>query len=362
MQLRPLFFCLIISLVIAPQSFANDGWRDASDLIPQTYLDDRIHLPYLSFIKSRGQEWLIGNPNQLFKYSETEIIDLTPKLKQIGFKNIRQIAGDGQSWLIIGDSSIWLQAPDLFFHYDGNYLKDISSTFQHLADDDYVGQISGKQGMWLIPTKYSLYAWHSSLLNPYKINLPDSFKEPRLQEPRIYPIVNGWIIDFVQKNGPKSIASGNDQLDRRFFYYHDDQFQEITSALGNLSHISILQSNGQQLLAMGSSFVDINKSVYRAYLTDGNHFQDISNDFAKIFNPDVPDKFQPYINQGFITNIGRNWIIADSTHNALLYHHPSISKISGQKILLNSGYGTNHAIFVGYKIKDGQNLPALLIY
>jgi len=169
-------------------------WVDLSASIPTTTLDTTVSYPLLSLASSRGTEWLAGNPNQLFQVtSQGKIFDLTPDLKKFGFQKIRQVACDGQNWLVIGDSSPWFTQPDLAFRYDGVYWKNVSPVMAALPPQEWVGRIVGKHGLWIIPTNRSLFVWQSSLKQIVNVSLPNELVRNGYQELKLYPIRKaGW--------------------------------------------------------------------------------------------------------------------------------------------------------------------------
>ena len=265
----------LLSLSLPSGIIASPSWQDKSSEIPATTLDSHINLPYISFVKSRGNDWLVGNPNQLFHVMPERILDLTPDLAKFGMSDIRQIATDGSGWLVVGDMNTWQSKPDIAMHYDGMYWKNVSQMIRSLPHDEWIGEIVGKQGIWYIVTDKHLYAWHDALSEPAIIRLPESFKEPRTSSINIHPVQYGWMLNFEQKNGPKSIAAGHDIIDRRFFFFDGQNFQELTSLFGNLSNYSTIGSNGGNILVIGAT-INADSTIYKAYLSDGIKVTNVS--------------------------------------------------------------------------------------
>jgi hypothetical protein len=352
---------ILFSLFLPPQAQAS-SWIDRSAEIPTTTLDEYIKIPYLSISKSRGRDWLAGNPNQLFHVLPDRTIDLTPTLKEFGLGSIRQVATDGKVWLIIGDANIWQSRPDLAFIYDGKYFNNVSNIFRNLPKDEWIGQITGKDGLWYIATDKNIYIWHSALNEAAKISVPNSFKEPRLSFLRMHAVSHGWIIEFEQKNGPKSISLGKTITDRRFFFFDGQNYQELTSLFGNISNFSTVGTNGGNILVIGA-VINNSSYHYKAFLSDGIKVNDVSGHLKNLLPQSIPPSVQHFLNQATITWSGNSWIFANATNNLSIWNQSKQPQILKDPVdnFLDIGYSKNGTVLIsGYKQKQGSLTPLLL--
>ncbi len=353
----------LFSLSLPSGIFASSSWQDKSSEIPTTTLDKHINIPYISFVKSRGNDYLVGNPNQLFQVLPDGIIDLTPDLVKFGMNNIRQIATDGSGWLVIGDMNTWQTKPDIAMHYDGKYWKNVSYFIRALPHDEWIGEIVGKQGIWYVVTDKHLYAWHDALTEPAVIPLPNSFKEQRTSAINIHPVQNGWILNFEQKNGPKSITAGHDIIDRRFFFFDGQNFQELTSLFGNISNYSTIGSNGGNILIIGAT-IDANSTSYKAFLSDGKKVTNVSSHLKDLLPENIPATSQYFLNQSQITWSGEAWIFINATKHLAIWNQNQKPKLlpDMSDIILNVGYGKNGTVLLsGYK-NENSTSPLLKFF
>ncbi|MDF1497084.1 MAG: hypothetical protein P1P90_03405 [Patescibacteria group bacterium] len=353
----------LLSLGLPSGLRATPSWQDKSSQIPETVLDTHINIPYISFVKSRGNDWLAGNPNQLFHVMPDRILDLTPDLQSFGMSDIRQIATDGSGWLIIGDQKTWQTKPDIVMHYDGKYWNNVSQIIRTIPASEWIGEIAGKQGIWYIVTDKNLYAWHSALSESAVISLPESFREPRTSAIGISPVANGWILNFEQKNGPKSIAMGRDIMDRRFFFFDGLNFQELTSLFGNISNHSTIGTNGSNILVLGA-YIDTDKIIYNAYLSDGVNVTNVSGHIKDLIPDFIPVNSQYFLNQAKITWSGNSWIFTNSTKKLAVWNQNQKPKLlpDSETNILDVGYGKNGSVLMsGYKSKD-KITPSLTFF
>jgi hypothetical protein len=363
--MKKLFAFLCAICLFAPfGTTASPSWQDRTTEIPTTTLDSHVNLPYLSFSTGRGTDWLIGNPNRLFHVMPDRILDLTPDLQKFGLSNIRQVATDGSGWVILGDMSTWQTKPDIAMHYDGMYWKNVSQIIRSLPQDEWIGKITGKQGFWYIATDRNLYAWHDALSEPAKIILPESFKEPRTSSINIDPVQHGWILNFEQKNGPKSIIMGHDVMDRRFFFFDGQNIQELTSRFGNISNHSTIGSNGGNILVIGA-IIDADQTRYKAYLSDGLKVTDVSGHLKNLLPENIPINSQYFLNQARITWSGESWIFTNATKNLAVWNQNQKPKLlaNTDHTVLNAGYGKNGTILIsGYKTVETATTPFFSIF
>ncbi|MBD3281639.1 hypothetical protein GF391_02730 [Candidatus Uhrbacteria bacterium] len=354
----------LLSLLIPPQTQAA-AWQNNSEIIPDTFLDKYIELPYLSISVSRGHDWLAGNPNRLFHAMNDGSIDLTPRLKDYGFTSIRRVATDGSSWLIIGDAEVWQTRPDLAFIYDGKYLKNVSHVIRDLPRDEWISQITGKNGLWYFITDKGIYAWHNALTQPAKISLPDSFKEPRIGNPKMHSVKHGWIVEFTQKHGPLSIAHARDITDRRFFHFDGQNFQELSSLFGNnMSGDSIIGTNGGNILIMGAVY-DMLSYNYRAYLSDGKRVTEVTPALNALLPQQIKPTSQIFLNQTTVIWTGKSWLLHNNKRNLATWEQSSPARLlpDTSDIILAAGYGKKgNALLAGYKKNEANTNPRLLLY
>lgn len=359
-----LIIICLLSLLLPPRAIAAN-WQNKSTTLPATYLDNYIKMPYLSISVSRGHDWLAGNPNRLFHVTTDNIIDLTPRIKKFGLTSIRRVATDGSSWLIMGDAEVWQTHPDVAFTYDGKYIKNVSSAIRDIPRDEWISQITGKNGLWYIVTDKNIYAWHDALTKPAKISLPTSFREPRIENPKMHSVKHGWMVEFTQKHGPLSITHARNITDRRFFQFDGQNFQELSSLFGNnMSGESVIGSNGGNILVIGTVY-DMFSYHYRAYLSDGKQVTDVTHAFKQILPAKITPTSQIFLNQAAITWTGKSWLLHNHKHNLATWRQSDHAKLlpDTSDIILAAGYGKNgSALLSGYKNNDDHISPRLLLY
>ncbi len=361
---KPLFLLLITCLLVTPIKTDSAQWRDLSDQIPQTVLDEYVEIPYISFAVSRGTDWLSGNPNQLFHVLQDKIIDLTPDLKEFGLTGIRQVATDGSAWFIMGDAHVWQSFPDMALIYDGKYYTNISNVIHHIPSDEQITQITGKQGLWYLVTDKNIYLWHQVLNSPAKIDLPNAFKEPRLSGIKLHPVKNGWIAEFEQKNGPKSLKSGQDVLDKRLFYFEGSRFQELTSLFDNISNYSTIGSNGTHILLIGAK-INSDGFRYKAFISDGITITDVTASCSSILPAQINPESQNFLTQSQIVWSGNSWTFINSNKQIAAWQPNTTAKILPQTLdnFIISGYGKHgQTLLGGYRNENGLLLPRLVLF
>jgi hypothetical protein len=327
-------------------------WTDLSAKIPGTVLDEKSHFPLLSFSASRGDEWLAGNPNQLFKVdARGNVTDLTPELSKLGFKSIRQVAVDGQQWLIVGDSELWMTQPDLAVIYDGMYFEDVSFILGQLSPGEWIGQIAGRRGYWIIPTEKSLYLWYSSMESVASIPLPAQF-QGHLDTLKFHSVKDAWVAEYLAFDPGKTIKYGSAQFIRKFFLFDGQKFKDITRQFNGLGNDSAIASNGYSILAVGTVRDAKNEPVSKILTFDGKKVQDIS----------LSCELQA---TGFGLQVvwtGKSWVIFDAQKNIAKYDNKNqVFRLPNLKDnFLNVGYGTQGAmLMVGYR-NTGGIYPRLL--
>lgn len=335
----------------AKQTLANElVWTDLSTQIPQTALDQNIAYPLLSFSSSRGTEWLAGNPNQLFQVTSKEkIFDLTPDLKQFGFEKIRQVTSDGQHWLVIGDSSPWFNQPDLAFEYDGMYWRNVSFIMTALPPQEWIGRIAGKKNLWLLPTSKSLYAWHSSLNNLLKIDLPAELAGHGPIDFKFYSVQNGWLTKTVNRAG------------QSFYYFDGQNFKNINHGL-KAGQMSCIASNGSAVISLEASSGDVDAKNIQATYYDGYRFQKIDG-LLKPLSQSTAGYWDE--RNSHVVWDGKKWLLLnDDRRIAEFDGRRSLHFLSNTKdYFINSGYGmAGSALHVGYAInQDGKMIQRLVM-
>ena len=356
-------FLLLVLILMPIKGFT----QVIPDTTSETYtqLDPNNHIPYYSFASSRGDEWLVGNSNQLFHVSKDATYDLVPQLKEHGYLSIRKVATDGRSWLILGDTTLWNSKPDLAFLYDGIYLKDISEILYNIPDHEWIGNISGKQGLWLITTDKNIYLWHNALANIMPLELPQAFKEPRVSDIELIPVAKGWLLSFIQQNGPKSISHGYPLFDRRVFFYDGETTQETTSLYKNISSLSAIGSNGKKAIFIGAIFSAEKLAPEYAYFeSTGLDVKQMPLPNNNIFNNSLPAQRQPFLSNGKITWSGTSWIMHDNKNVAEFFNNTQLNSYHQNNFtIINSGYGAgNNALLVGYQIQKNTITPRMENY
>ncbi|MBU2566798.1 hypothetical protein KKG46_04545 [Patescibacteria group bacterium] len=356
--LAPLFITILLAIPAI-------GLTQKSNETQYQVLDAGNQIPYFSFASSRGDEWLIGNANELFHITKNNTYDLAPTLKENNFLSIRKIATDGQNWLVLGDSTLWNAQPDLAFLYDGMYFKNISNILYNIPDHEWIGNISGKQGLWLITTDKNIYLWHNALSELSPLELPLAFKEPRVSDIELTPITKGWLLSFIQQNGPKSIAHGYPIFDRRIFYYDGNTIQETTSLYKNISSLSAIGSNGKYAIIIGAIFSTDKLTPEFAYFeSTGLEVKQIQLPKNNIFNNSLSAHRQPFLSGGRIVWTGKSWLIHDNI-NILEFTKASdlISYSQTEYTIINSAYGSNkQAVLVGYQKQNNSIVPKIELF
>ncbi|GEM_PF-982865 len=327
-------------------------WLDLSAQIPTTKLDEYAEAPYLSFATSRGDQWLAGNKNQLFLVSDKTVKDLTPELKNSGFVSIRQVAGDGQAWLVIGDSSFWNAQPDLAYLYDGMYWKNVSFLMYNLPPEEWVGQAVGKRGLWVIPTSEGVYQWDTALTQPAAVAYPAAFREPGVSDVNFHAVEDGWVAEFTQPNGPKTKLYGSPVYDRRFFFFDGTSFKEITGMFKGLGDRSVVASNGGRIFAFGVARDMAKKVSIQAFESDGRGAADKSGAARRLW--DIRDT-RPLLIEGRAAWMGKGWLLSDTQKNLAFCDTTTCRKLNASRDnFLEAGYGKNgSALLVGYA-RDGR--------
>ncbi len=360
--MKRIFILFLIVYILFPSHAQAGNWLDRSSEIPKTVLDNYVDSPYLSFAQSRGNDWLAGNPNQLFHVLPNKIIDLTPDLIKFGFSNIRRVSTDGSGWIILGDANVWQSRPDLAFYYDGMYWKNISHVIRSLPHDEWISDIVGKQGMWYIATHKNLYSWHTAFDELIKINIPSAFTEPRSSEFHLFPVSYGWIVEFEQMNDSKSLALGQTVIEKRFFFFDGQNFNEITSALGNLSSYTVIGTNGHDLLVAGACITP-GQIKYQAMTTDGKNFFDHLKKLTTILPFNILPSSQLFLNQSKIIWTGSAWLIISTSNQIAVWQPSTNAKLLPPTVdtFINAGYSKNGIVLlVGYKNNQGILSPRLV--
>ncbi|MDD5726092.1 MAG: hypothetical protein PHC53_01620 [Patescibacteria group bacterium] len=352
-------------MVCAPLARAAEPalrWTNLSSSVPTTTLDQTASYPLLSFASSRGTEWLAGSPNQLFQVtSKGKIFDLTPDLKKFGFQKIRQVASDGQSWLVIGDSSPWFSQPDLAFRYDGIYWKNVSPVMASLPPQEWVGQIVGKRGFWIIPTSRSLIVWQSSLKTIANIPLPPEIVQNQYQEMIFYPLRIGWLMDVKTSAG-------------RCFYVFDGQnFKRADRSLGAINQTTTLASNGAAILSLTALSPTISplskgeggggKPTIVATYFDGQSSRRLDQHFIS-FVDNKRKEILFFPEAGMVWD-GKSWLLKDYRKHLMLFNgRAPVSRLPDTRdTFIDSAYGASGlALHVGYnKNSQGDLVPRLVM-
>lgn len=325
-------------------------WADLSGSIPTTTLDLTAGYSLLSFASSRGTEWLAGNPNQLFQVtSKGKIFDLTPDLKKFGFQKIRQVSSDGQSWLVIGDSSPWFSQPDLAFRYDGLYWKNVSPVMAALPPQEWVGQIVGKRGFWIIPTSRSLIIWQSSLKTIANIPLPPELIQNSYQEIIFYPLRTGWLMDVKTSAG-------------RCFYVFDGQnFKRADRFLGAINQTTTLASNGAAILSL-TALTGPKKLAIIATYFDGQSSRRLDQHFLSFV--DNKKKEILFFPEAGIVWDGKSWLLKDYRKHLMIFNgrNPAWRLPDTRDTFIDSAYGTSGAaLHVGYNKNSQSSLVPRLV-
>lgn len=326
-------------------------WTDLSSSIPTTTLDQTDSYPLLSFASSRGTEWLAGNPNQLFQVtSKGKIFDLTPDLKKFGFQKIRQVASDGQNWLVIGDSSPWFAQPDLAFQYDGLYWKNVSPVMTSLPPQEWVGQIVGKRGFWIIPTSRSLIIWQSSLKTIANIPLPSELTQNGYRKMNFHPLRSNWLM-AVETSAGKS-----------FYVFDGQNFQRAERFLGATNLTTTLASNGAAVLVL-TAMTDPKKPAIVATYFDGQSSRRLDQHFISFV--DRKKKEILFFPEAGMVWDGKSWILKDyRKHFSIFNGRSPASKLPDTRdFFIDSAYGTSGvALHVGYnKNSHGDLVPRLVM-
>jgi hypothetical protein len=336
-------------------------WTDLSPQIPTTTLDQTANYPLVSFASSRGTEWLAGNPNQLFQVtSKGKIFDLTPDLKNYGFQKIRQIASDGQGWLVVGDSSPWFTQPDMAFQFDGMYWKNVSPIMASLPPQEWVGQIVGKRGFWIIPMSRSLIIWQSSLKTIANIPLPNELIQSGYKKMDVYPLRTGWLMSVLTNGG-------------RCFYVFDGQgFKKADQSFGAINRTTTFASNGAAVLALTAitpSTSPLRKgekggsaTIVATYF-DGAASRRLDSHFSSFVDA-TKNEILFFPEAGLVWD-GKNWILKDYRRHLMIFNgrSPASRLPDTRDNFIDSAYGTNgYALHVGYnKNSRGELVPRLVM-
>ncbi len=326
-------------------------WTDLSPQIPTTALDQTTGYPLISLASSRGSEWLAGNPNQLFQVtSKGKIFDLTPELKKNGFQKIRQVASDGQGWLVVGDSGPWFKQPDLAFQFDGMYWKNMSSIMALLPPQEWVGQIVGKRGFWIIPMSRSLIIWQSSLKTIANIPLPAELIQGGYKKLDVYPLKNGWLM-AVELDGGRS-----------FYVFDGQSFRRADRSFGLVNRTTTFASNGAAVLSL-TAITDPKKPTVVAAYFDGSSSRRLDSHFAS-FVDKAKNEILFFPEAGLVWD-GKNWIMKDYRRHLMSFsgRSPASRLPDTRDYFIDSAYGTSgFALHVGYnKNSRGDLVPRLVM-
>lgn len=339
---------------------AFDIWTNRSAEIPNTVLDPYRTDPYFTIASGRGKDWLAGNSNQLFHVLSDRILDLTPALAERGFKFVRQVATDGSGWLVIGDSSLTLQHADLAFHYDGMYWKDARGLLNGLSPAAWIGDISGMHGLWILPGETDVRLWHDALDTPAQIPYPPSFREPHEGSLEFYPVHNGWIATFAQKNGAKTMAHGQPRTDRRFFFFDGQSFSEQTASFQGLSGDSALGTRGDELLVFGLAYAEDHLNpIPRAFLADGARIRPLPA-LQSSLSRQAPALFSG----GMLVWDGIRWNFFNAFQDWFSIEHDAdfIAHSKTRDIFFATGYGLDgNLLLAGYQIDPQNNIIPTLV-
>jgi hypothetical protein len=346
--------CVAIMLFILgtrSASAASLRWTDLSAQIPTTTLDTISGYPLISFASSRGTEWLAGNPNQLFQVtSKGKIFDLTPDLKKFGFQKIRQVASDGQGWLVVGDSGPWFTQPDLAFQFDGVYWKNVSPIMTSLPPQEWVGQIVGKRGFWIIPMSRSLIIWQSSLKTIANYPLPAELIQNGYQKLNILPLKNGWFM---------AVESGSG---KSFYVFDGQNFKRVDRQLAAINETTTFASNGAAVLAL-TALTNPKKPIVVAVYFDGLYAKRLDQHFS-FFVDQVKKEILFFPEAGLVWD-GKNWILKDYRRHLMSFSgRSSAFRLPDTRdFFIDSAYGTaGSALHVGYnKNNRGDLVPRLVM-
>lgn len=296
---------LLCLAYVEPADAASLNWTDLSANIPTSTLDETFDYPLLSFASGRGTDWLCGNPSKLFLVTSKGVVfDLTPELKKSGFQKIRQVASDGQNWLVIGDSGPWHAQPDLAFRYDGLYWKNVSRIMNGLPAQEWVGKIAGKRGTWLIPTRKSLFIWQNSLSEVAHVPLPPELRDSGYTDMVFYPTNNLWLVAAKTKNGPLYYL-----FDGMGFAKADGliPFGNVTPAIG---------TNGAAVLAISAHTAP--KPVIMASYFDGTKSYRMDTHFTSFV--DYKNNFIRFFPESSIVWNGKSWMLADRKKHLAMFN------------------------------------------
>lgn len=333
------------TLTVNSAMAASLNWTDLSAQIPTTTLDETADYPLLSFASSRGTEWLVGNPNQLFQVtSQQKIFDLTPDLKKFGFQKIRQVASDGQGWIVVGDSSPWYSQPDLAFLYDGMYWKNASGVMASLPPQEWVGQIIGKRGLWIIPTSRSLFVWQSSLKTIANIPLPKNLMDSGFDKMDFYALKYGWLM--VVETGP----------DKHCYFFDGQNFQDVGRRLGLMNKTTSIGSNGAAALIVTAQ-TDAKTPKVTATYFDGRSSYKLDAHFRACV--DQKNKAIKFFPESDIVWDGKNWLMLDYRNHLTSFNGRSAVSVlpDTRDIFVSSAYGTSGtSLHVGFAKNNRDEL------
>lgn len=315
-------------------------WSDLSTKIPATVLDEHVDMPLFSLVASRGQEWIAGNPNQLVFVTAKGVTDLTLQLKEFGFRSVRQIASDGQQWLVVGDSGYWQAQPDLAFRFDGKYWKNVSFVMGQMPPQEWIGQIVGRRGLWLLPTARGLYAWDNGMTQIAAIPLSDEIRDSRSRT--FHAVRDAWIADIINKDGA-----------RKFFRFDGETFTDITPKFNGADTRIALASNGADVFAAWP------KGIY----TDGVKIRSVGRALAALDGTKRKPTPHAFWSDGLAVWNGKRWILWDAQKNLSTFDSRAAVRLPDTRdTFLDAGYGTNGSVlFVGYATVNGKMKPKIVI-
>jgi hypothetical protein len=342
------FACLFSA---SPVSAADLKWTDLSASIPTTVLDKTSDYPMLSFASSRGTEWLVGNPNQLFQVtSKGKIFDLTPDLKKSGFQKIRQVASDGQTWLVIGDSGPWFTQPDLAFRFDGMYWKNVSPVMAALPPQEWLSQVTGKRGLWILPTNRSLYVWHSDLKEIVNVLLPGELIRDGFSRMEFHALAQGWL---ARVDSPKVT---------RYYLFDGQNFTDAGQRLGVMNNTTAIGSDGGRALVMTA--VNENKRCsIRALLFNGTTVRRLDASFRN-FVDRAKNEIRFFPEASMVWD-GKSWLMADRSRHLATYdgHQPANLLPPTRDSFIVTAYGmAGQSLHAGFtRDKNSRLIPRLVL-
>jgi len=350
-----IIFLLILIPFFSVQSKKQDIWRDRSDEIKMRASNFNQNI--ISFLSSRGNSWLIGNQNNLYYINKQETINLTDELKNNKLQNIRKITTDGETWLILGDTSIWNKSPDLLYRFNGVQWYDVSFLLKEI-DFDSLQDFKGTRGTWYFISKNTVFVWNETSHDIQKINFPDYIKKHINYSTRIkfYKVNKGWILTLEKKNELNTLIRQHDCYDKYFYYLYNEKFIDITKDFYNIDNNSIIGTNGQEILIFGLAFSSSKEyPKFYALVSNGEQTKNITKKIKYKFNLKAPLTQMPFFNQGKIIWTGSDWVILDGMKNFFWLNSKTwqIKFKKTRDTFLNAGYGgLNSILLSGFRSND----------